>query len=717
MNEEKTRYYEFGEYRLDAVERVLIKNGSPVPLKHKVFELLLVLVQNNGRLVSRDELLQAVWRDTAVSPTNLKKNIYELRQTLGESSETDNFITTLPKLGYRFNADVVSLEDKAMANQSALILEKYTATDITVEQTEYITDAKNNSRKKRFIIAAGILSLLVVCVAGIWFYKGRSSDKPAFSFVNMKMTKLTHSGNVYAPTISPDGKYVAYILVEEGVQSICVKRISTGGITRITEPANVFYWALAFTRDSDYLYYVLADDGQNAKGTLFRSPLTGGQTRKILDRVNGNLTLAPDGKRFAFVRANAKPNTGSIFVADIDGGNEQAIADFNSATEFVLSTDWSPDSQSLVFVVNKNDQQGSYYYLAEIPANGGLEKKLTNTQKEKITEVVWLPDASGLIINAVDPSSGLPQLWHLAYKSGEIKRITNDLETYKNISITADGSLLSVQKITGITHLWLALDGQIGQAKQIVADSGQHGASLAWTPQGEIIYDSFENGTRDLWKTSIDGNTRQQLTFNAKQNYLPAVSPDGRFIAFVSTRSGSAQIWRMNADGSNPQQLTHSQLGITDPFYSADGKTIYYEFYTGSHRIYQMPAEGGEGKPAVDAEVAGWDISPDGKSVAYSFYDEKAERMRLAVRSLEGDGIIKIFEIASDKIRWTRDGKAFAYRGKTGFWLQSLAGGEPKLLTEFKTKTFISFDWSPDGKNLAFIDHSSSYDAALISLR
>ncbi len=716
MDEEKTRYYEFGDYRLDTVERVLIKNGLPVPLKHKVFELLLVLVQNNGRLISHEELLQSVWRDTTVSPTNLKKNIYELRQTLGENSETDNFITTLPKLGYRFNADVISLKDEVAISRPDLILEKYTATDITIEQTEYFTGTKKPSNKKQFVIVTGIISFLIIFAVGFWLYKGRTSGNPSFSFVNMKMSKLTHSGNIYAPIISPDGKYVAYILVEEGLQSLCIKRISTGGITQITEPSNVFYWALDFTPDSDYLYYVIADDGQNAKGTLFQSPSTGGQRQKILDKVNGSLSISPDGKRFAFVRNPSKPDTSSIFIANIDGSGEQAIADFNSSTEFILSTDWSPDSQTLAYAVTRRDAQGSYYYLAEIPADGGTEKKITNPQREKIIDAIWLSDASGLIMNAIEPSSGLPQLWHVTYKTSEIKRITNDLETYKDISITTDSTLIVAQQITSVTHIWLAPGDNTEQAKKIVVGNGQHGPSLAWTQPDEILYDAFENGTRDLWKSSVDGNTRQQLTSNAKQNYLPTVSPDNRFIAFVSTRNGNPQIWRMNADGSNQQQLTSGELGVTSPRYSPDGK-IYYEMYVGSHRIYEMSENGGEGKPAVDAEVLGWDISPDGKFVAYSYYDKKAGRNRLAVRLLNSGEIVKVFEIATDEIRWTRDGKALTYRNKKGFWSQPLTGGEPKLLSEFKTKTFIAFEWSPDGKSIVFVDSTTSYDAALISLK
>src|SRR5215813_11011511 len=104
MSHQPKPIYEFGPYRLDAAERRLLRNGEVVPLQPKVFDLLLALVERPGRLLEKDELMQAVWPDTVVEEVNLANNISILRKTLSENGE--RFIETAPKRGYRFVAGV-----------------------------------------------------------------------------------------------------------------------------------------------------------------------------------------------------------------------------------------------------------------------------------------------------------------------------------------------------------------------------------------------------------------------------------------------------------------------------------------------------------------------------------------------------------------------------------------------------------------------------------
>jgi DNA-binding winged helix-turn-helix (wHTH) protein len=98
--------YEFGHFCLDATERLLLRQGAPVSLTPKVFETLLVLAQNSGRLMEKDELMKVLWPDTIVDEANLTQNIFVLRKVLGEGSGEQKFIETVPKRGYRFVANV-----------------------------------------------------------------------------------------------------------------------------------------------------------------------------------------------------------------------------------------------------------------------------------------------------------------------------------------------------------------------------------------------------------------------------------------------------------------------------------------------------------------------------------------------------------------------------------------------------------------------------------
>src|SRR6266850_2852406 len=105
--------YSFGPFELDTVEQVLRRNGQPLPLKPKVFDLLVVLVENSGRVVCKDELMKQVWAGTFVEEGNLAVSMVKLRQALGESHNERRYIETVPRRGYRFVACVTQGCDKS----------------------------------------------------------------------------------------------------------------------------------------------------------------------------------------------------------------------------------------------------------------------------------------------------------------------------------------------------------------------------------------------------------------------------------------------------------------------------------------------------------------------------------------------------------------------------------------------------------------------------
>jgi DNA-binding winged helix-turn-helix (wHTH) protein len=112
MNEPQTHIYEFGEFRADAAKRLLSRHdGVTVPLKPKVFETLLYLIQNNGKILDKDELMSAIWTDTIVEENNLSQNISILRRVFGEKHGENRFIATIPGHGYKFVAEVREISD------------------------------------------------------------------------------------------------------------------------------------------------------------------------------------------------------------------------------------------------------------------------------------------------------------------------------------------------------------------------------------------------------------------------------------------------------------------------------------------------------------------------------------------------------------------------------------------------------------------------------
>src|SRR5215510_16451764 len=106
MSKQINNIYEFGPFQLDVEERLLLRDGQPLQLRSKVFETLCMLVANNGHLLGKDELMQAIWPDSIVEENNLDHNISTLRRTLGESAGGRKYIETVPRQGYRFVATV-----------------------------------------------------------------------------------------------------------------------------------------------------------------------------------------------------------------------------------------------------------------------------------------------------------------------------------------------------------------------------------------------------------------------------------------------------------------------------------------------------------------------------------------------------------------------------------------------------------------------------------
>src|SRR6185503_113898 len=106
MPAEIKAFYDFGKFRCNPGEQLLLCEGKPVPLPPKTFEILVALIQNSGRLVTKEQLMRMVWPDSFVEEANLSVNISALRRVLGETSDGQQFIETVPKRGYRFIAPV-----------------------------------------------------------------------------------------------------------------------------------------------------------------------------------------------------------------------------------------------------------------------------------------------------------------------------------------------------------------------------------------------------------------------------------------------------------------------------------------------------------------------------------------------------------------------------------------------------------------------------------
>src|SRR5258707_2359962 len=166
MKVENSHFYEFGPYRIDTVERRLLRGDEPIPLTPKAYDTLLVLVENAGHGLKKDDLMRRVWPDTFVEESSLTRNISVLRKVLGD--EDDRYIETLPKHGYRFAVPIKELRLPA----ETVVVDERTMTRVVIEETE-----SANWRMPSIRMAAVLL--LVIVALALAYVTTRRSSLPA----------------------------------------------------------------------------------------------------------------------------------------------------------------------------------------------------------------------------------------------------------------------------------------------------------------------------------------------------------------------------------------------------------------------------------------------------------------------------------------------------------------------------------------------------------
>jgi Tol biopolymer transport system component len=224
---------------------------------------------------------------------------------------------------------------------------------------------------------------------------------------------------------------------------------------------------------------------------------------------------------------------------------------------------------------------------------------------------------------------------------------------------------------------------------------------------------------------NADGSNSHQLTSSASINVVPRVTPDGRFIVFMSTRTGLPHIWRMDSDGTNVKQLTSGGAEV-NPDISPDGKWVVYDSLTptGSASelgIWKISIDGGTPVQVSKKLATSPAISPDGKLIACRYREADLSPFRLGLIDLTTGATVKVIDIGPNDgtLDWSVDGRSVLFlqkrNGISNIWSQPIDGGAPKQLTFFKSDLTFAFAFSKDGKSLALSRGTVSNDVVLIA--
>lgn len=585
--------------------------------------------------------------------------------------------------------------------------------------------AGNRAGPDRFRGRRLVLGLVVVAIATLglsfglnkFLPRGKDTRRPTTSNTQMEMTRLTHAGESgYASAISPDGKYVVYVQTDENGSSLWLLQVSTGRRVQVVEPSSGFLQRPIFSPDGDLIYFLKGKSA--AQSSLFSIPLLGGSATRILEGIREKISFAPDGSRFVFLRSDENLND-MVVVADLDGSHEREIARRAPPLEYHRDPIWSPDGK--VVVVSATEAGHQDFHLVEIPAEGGNERTITQKAWGHIENLAWLPDGSGLVMQAFEKKSKLGfQLWEVPYPEGNPRRITNDFYSYSGVSLTADGKTLVTQLMEGEDSLWVATVGNTFDPTRITPDRSDYSVSgISWTPDGRIVYGATSVEGIDLWVSQKDGGKPTQITSGGTNDY-PSVSPGGQYIVYRSTASPQAHIWRIDFDGGNPVQLTFG-AGESHPRCHPDGLTVYYlEETTEDFALFKVPLAGGNPVLASNMVLGSrsFSISSDGRRISVRSYDESLHKWQIVILQTDGGNALRTLDLQESVFRWSPDGHALDYLIWEGaaenIWSQPLDQGPLLQLTDFTSEIIIYFEWAPDGQTLAVERRTNNWDVVLL---
>ena len=623
--EQKDPVFQFGAFELSARAGELRKHGIKLKLQDRPVQVLTMLLERAGEVVTREEIQKRLWpENTYVDFENaINSAISKLRDALGDSAENPRFVETLARRGYRFTAPV----------RQPLAAGSGNGQPAPVSDSEPIRAALR-ARHRRLAVPTATAVLVAAGIGlALWNSKPGSDTDP-----RPAVPLTSYPGFQMFPSISPEGTRVVFSWDEPGkhASNLYIKLIGPGEPVRLTtSPAGDF--APAWSPDGHSIAFLRAQN--DSQGTVVVMPAIGGKERELATvtcecwRLIGHwawtvppplLAWSADGKWLLAVdqRAPGSGGTRIIVRISVESGEKRTLTSPPADSYGDASIAVSPDGRIVAFTRTAGMLASDLYVMpvSQDMAPTGEAVRLTFDGKE-IDGLAWTVDGKSLVFPS--SRSGKLELWRVAATpDSRPVRVTAAGDDPTDVAISRTGRYLVYSRQFADENIWrVSLAGKDAGAASSLISSTRGEDAPKYSPDGKrIAFESNRSGSEEIWVSNEDGSDLVQLT-SSRNGWAgsPRWAPDGGRIAFDSNAAGNWDIYVISSHGGKPTRLTRSQANEVRPSWSRDGKWIYYgSSRTGEYQIWKMPSSGGaETQVTRNGSFAAFE-SVDGGTVYYA---------------------------------------------------------------------------------------------------
>jgi DNA-binding winged helix-turn-helix (wHTH) protein/Tol biopolymer transport system component len=724
VTEHKYHVFNFADVEVREREFSVIKAGEVLPVEPKAFRVLLFLLRNPHKLITKDQLLDAVWNDISVSENSLTRSIALLRRVLGDDTHEPRYIATVPTVGYRFLCDVQVTEDGFVRLDTGDPLPPPAIhTSIPAKPVELKSQQREASRKKATaLVLAGLVAatLGVFVVASLIRREVSKHDVPGHAVSHLSTEQRITSNPPEVPVggaiVSLDGKYVAYT----DPTGLYLRQISTGETRPWGLPTGFVGWAQSWFPDSTHLLVTCLGKASRTS-SLWNLSLLGGSPRMLMENAGAG-AVSPDGSRIAYFPG---PNFGSeLWLMDPDGTNPRKIATAQKPGGQIWPVVWSPGGQRIAYIEGHGlaaapaPAEGSFSLLTR-DANGGDLQVVLNYDTRLKQALSWVADGRILFAYSEDSTNERNDQGVYAIQvdertgkaTGQPQAIAHGEGRVGGLSVTSDGKRLVLWRRNSQPQAFIvefeAGSRRLKTPRRLTLDANGN-LGEAWTPDSKaVLFVSNRNGTWKLFKQAIDERTAE-VVVEGRSLFLPRLNPDGSQVLYLSYPQPAnspvpVSIMRKPLAGGPPQPVLQER-GIGN-FQCArtPSQLCIFSKLVGTNQIFvSFDIEHGAGRELTRTPggPTNWTLSPNGMELAI-FLDKHRIRFFSLDIGVARDVSVDDWPVESGD--WSADGKRIFIQSVTSrgtpVILDVNKAGKAEVVLEGDANT--SFDWmiqSPDGR-------------------